>query len=224
MEQQETTRGQRIADAFSYLRKSGIVKTQQEIADMMGANKTTVSQALNGNESYLTDKFLSRFNNAFGEMFNIAWLLTGKGNMLEGELNPAEGVMVYVIPLSSVGGTLRDIDQGNVTLRDCEKMRAPVNNAEYAIGVYGDSMEPTYPSGCRVFIRRIDPTSFISWGSVFVLDTVNGIYIKEVQRGHDEAHILCVSHNTSGRYPAFEIPMCDVFGMYRVLASITVTQ
>lgn len=41
MEQQETTRGQRIADAFSYLRKSGIVKTQQEIADMMGANKTT---------------------------------------------------------------------------------------------------------------------------------------------------------------------------------------
>lgn len=224
MEQNQTTRGQRIYAAFSYLRQAGIVKTQQEMADIMGANKTTVSQALNGNEQYLTDKFLSRFNAAAGDIFNIGWLLTGKGEMLDGVTNPVEGAMVPVVPLSAVGGTLRDIDQGNVTLTDCEVMRAPVNNAEFAIGVYGDSMAPTYPSGCRVFIRRIDPSSFISWGSVFVLDTINGIYIKEVQRGSDDEHIMCVSHNPSGRFPAFEVPLKDVFGMYRVLASITVTQ
>lgn len=223
MEENKTTRGQRISEAFSYLRSTGMVRTQQEIADAMKANKTTVSQALKGNEAYLSDKFLSRFNRAVGDIFNIAWLLTGKGSMLESQ-NPSDGVMVYVVPLSAVGGTLRDIGQGNVTLQDCEIMRAPVNNAEYAIGVYGDSMAPTYPSGCRVFIRRIDPESFISWGSVFVLDTVNGIYIKEVQRGHDDGFILCVSHNTSGRYPAFEIPLRDIYGMYRVLASISVTQ
>ncbi len=224
MEQKETTRGERIAAAFSHLKKTGVVKTQQEVADMMGANKTTISQALNGNDSYLTDKFMSRFNAAVGGVFNIAWLLTGRGDMLDGITSANSGVMVPVIPLSAVGGSLRDIDQGNVTLNDCETMHAPVNNAEYAISVYGDSMEPTYPSGCRVFIRRIDPSSFISWGSVFVLDTVNGIYIKEVQKGSDEAHITCVSHNPTGRYPAFEIPLCDIFGMYRVLASITVTQ
>jgi phage repressor protein C with HTH and peptisase S24 domain len=224
MEQKETTRGQRIVTAFSYLKQTGSVKTQQEVADIMGANKTTVSQALNGNEKYLTDKFMSRFNEAAGGIFNIAWLLTGKGDMLEDVQGTIHGVMVPVVPLSAVGGTLRDIDQGNVVLSDCEVMRAPVNNAEYAIGVYGDSMAPTYPSGCRVFIRRIDPTSFISWGNVFVLDTINGIYIKEVQRGHDDGYILCISHNPSGRYPAFEIPLKDVFGMYRVLASISVTQ
>lgn len=224
MEKKTTTRCERILAAFSHLKMKGLVKTQQDVADMMGANKTTISQAFKGNETYLTDKFLARFNATFNDMFNIGWLITGKGDMLDGVQHPADGVMVPVVPLSAVGGTLRDIHQGNVTLEDCEVMRAPVNNAEYAIGVYGDSMAPTYPSGCRVFIRRIDPTSFISWGSVFVLDTVNGIYIKEVQKGHDDNYILCISHNTSGRYPAFEIPLRDVFGMYRVLASISVTQ
>ncbi len=223
MEQKQTTRGERIAAAFSYLKSAGIVSTQQEIADAMNANKTSVSQALKGNEAYLTDKFLSRFNNAVGDVFNIAWLLTGKGSMLEAQ-SPTDGVMVHVVPLSAVGGTLRDIGQGNVMLQDCEMMRAPVNNAEFAIGVYGDSMSPTYPSGSRVFIRKINPESFISWGSVFVLDTINGIYIKEVQRGHDDGYILCISHNPSGRFPAFEIPLKDVYGMYRVLASISVTQ
>jgi len=224
MEKKTTTRCERILAAFAHLKEKGLVKTQQDVADMMGANKTTVSQAFKGSEKYLSDKFLARFNATFNDMFNIGWLITGKGDMLDGVQHPADGVMVPVVPLSAVGGTLRDIHQGNVMLEDCEVMRAPVNNAEYAIGVYGDSMAPTYPSGCRVFIRRIDPTSFISWGSVFVLDTVNGIYIKEVQKGHDDNYILCISHNTSGRYPAFEIPLRDVFGMYRVLASISVTQ
>lgn len=139
MEHKTTTRGERILAAFSHLKSKGLVKTQQDVADMMGANKTTISQAFKGNETYLTDKFMSRFNSTFDDMFNIAWLLAGKGEMLDGVQNPADGVMVPVIPLSAVGGTLRDIHQGNVTLSDCEVMRAPVNNAEYAIGVVTSS-------------------------------------------------------------------------------------
>lgn len=84
MEQKTTTRCERILAAFSHLKKKGLVKTQQDVADMMEANKTTISQAFKGNEAYLTDKFLSRFNSTFNDMFNIGWLLTGRGVMLEG--------------------------------------------------------------------------------------------------------------------------------------------
>ena len=129
---------------------------------------------------------------------------------------------VPVVPLSAAGGTLQDIQCDGVV--PYENVVSPVNNADFAIGVYGDSMEPTYPSGSRVFIKRIDPSSFVAWGCCYVLDTVNGIYIKEVQRGSDDAHIMCISHNRSGRYPAFEIPMDAIHGMYRVIACISVTQ
>ena len=219
-------RAKRFRTALDYLKQNGIIRTQQELADKMGSNKSTVSAAKGGDCEYLTDNFLVRFNRVVGNVFNLVWLLTGDGSMLMGDTGTLQGgAMVPCVKLQNcTGASLVEIDSDSVTAEDTEMVMSPVAGAQMAIGVYGDSMAPTYPSGCRVFIRRIDPTSFISWGSVFVLDTVNGIYIKEVQKGHDDNYILCISHNTSGRYPAFEIPLRDVFGMYRVLASISVTQ
>ena len=219
----ETKRSDRLNIAFTYLKNKGMLKTQQELADRMESNKSSVSAAMNGNETYLTDNFLVRFNGAFNGMFSLVWLMTGEGEMLAGAQSSVSGTRVPQIPLSSVGGTLRDIACDGVELNSCEMVMSPVSNAEFAISVYGDSMSPTYPSGSRVFIRKINHESFIPWGNVFVLDTVNGIYIKEVQRGNDENHIMCVSHNPSGRFPAFEISLNDIYGMYRVLASVTVT-
>lgn len=68
-------------------------------------------------------------------------------------------------------------------------------------------MEPEYPNGSRVYVRKINPYDFIPWGSVFVLDTTNGLIIKMVIESEKEGHIKCVSLNTSGRYTPFEVPM-----------------
>lgn len=217
-------RTKRFVQALNYAKENGLIKNQQELAEKMGSNKSTISAAKSGDPVYLTDSFLVRFNKVLDNVFHLPWLLSGEGEMLVSAMTIDQGLMVPVVPLSAVGGTLQEISVGGIDMKDCEMMRSPVNNAEYAIGVYGDSMSPSYPSGSRVFIRRIDPGAFISWGSVFVLDTVNGIYIKEVQKGRDDEHILCVSHNTSGRFPAFEVALHDIFGMYRVLASINVVQ
>lgn len=73
----------RLLKAYEHLRSCGIVHTQNDVAGAMNANKTNVSYAFNGNEKYLTDKFLNRFNKAFDEIFEIEWLQTGKGEMLK---------------------------------------------------------------------------------------------------------------------------------------------
>lgn len=220
----ENERQKRFMTAFNYLRQEGIITSQKDLVEKMESNKATISSALNGREGYLTDRFLYKFNAALGGMFDMAWLLTGSGTMLSnGELTGG-AMMVPCIPLSSAAGTLRGISCDGVGMSDCEMVVSPVNDVDCAIGVYGDSMAPTYPSGSRVFIKKIDPASFIAWGCCYVLDTVNGIYIKEVQKGSDKDHILCVSHNTSGRYGDFEIPIADIFAMYRVIACVSVTQ
>lgn len=57
--------------------------TQKDIAEKMGMKVTTnINYALNGNERYLTDSFIKRFNKAFGEIFNLDWLINNVGNML----------------------------------------------------------------------------------------------------------------------------------------------
>lgn len=72
----------RINQAFSYLKDNGLVHTQRDLAEKMGATAPNVSSALKGVDNVLTDNFLLRFNNAFGGIFNDNWLLTGEGSML----------------------------------------------------------------------------------------------------------------------------------------------
>ncbi len=76
-------RKERLQRAINYLRMNGIVSSQVDAANKMGASEATVSNALRGNDRYLTDKFLKRFNDAFNGIFNINWLLDDEGEMLD---------------------------------------------------------------------------------------------------------------------------------------------
>lgn len=75
-------RSDRLRESFEYLRSNGMVHTQKDLAERMGATRPNVSSAFKGDPKVLTDRFLRRFNDAFGNIFNIDWLLTGFGDML----------------------------------------------------------------------------------------------------------------------------------------------
>lgn len=74
-------RKKRINEAVKYLKYKGIVKTQDDIAVRMKAGRPSVSSALSGKESSLTDSFISRFCATFKEI-SYTWLLLGEGDML----------------------------------------------------------------------------------------------------------------------------------------------
>lgn len=71
-----------LENAFQYLRSCGKVHTQKDLAAAMDANRVTISNALSGKKGYLTKDFLIRFNAAFGNIFNMAYLMRGEGEML----------------------------------------------------------------------------------------------------------------------------------------------
>lgn len=72
----------RILQAIEFLKDAGKVHRQQDVAEMMGTDKANISRALKGDEKYLTNRFLRRFNEAYGNIFNIEWLIDGVGEML----------------------------------------------------------------------------------------------------------------------------------------------
>lgn len=74
---------ERFNKAFNHLKGSGIIKTQREAAKIIGIDTGNLSNALKGIDKYLTDSFLEKFNNAFNNIFNIEWLITGDGDMLK---------------------------------------------------------------------------------------------------------------------------------------------
>ena len=71
-----------LREAYEFLRSIGIARTQTDVAVKTGYNKSAVSHALHGTEGYVTSRFVASFNDAFGGLFNEAYLLRGEGALL----------------------------------------------------------------------------------------------------------------------------------------------
>lgn len=90
----------RMTTAYEYLKSIGKAHKQQDVAVKMGTDKANVSRAMKGDEKYLTDRFLHRFNSAFDNIFNDEWLISGNGEMLAQDIHtqyaPTPNVLVDV--------------------------------------------------------------------------------------------------------------------------------
>lgn len=82
------TKLDRLNIVVRYLKGEGIIKNQQDIVEAMGSNKTTISLVFKGNEKYLTDNFLIKFNKAFNNLFSTDWLISGLGDIRAGQEDP----------------------------------------------------------------------------------------------------------------------------------------
>lgn len=218
---------QRITDVVSFLIFSKSALDKRDLAQKLGYNVSSFSQIINGRVP-VSEKFIERLLE-FAPNINDQWLLKGEGDMLSGNMatikyepsatpieQEAAECYVPMLPLQAIGGALTGFDD-SATLDKCERVLSPITDIDFAMEVYGDSMSPEYPSGARIFVKKIDMSAFIEWGRVYVLDTVNGSIVKEVYPSGDTA-VECRSVNPL--YPPFVVQLKDVRGMYRVLMSM----
>ena len=168
-----------------------------------------------------------------------SWLLTGEGAMLqETENNNAptpkhtveiahqvphgssEGIPL--IPLDAVAGFPAD-SGGSVRLEDCERYVIPEfenKGANFLKRVTGDSMVPLYYSGDLLACRKITDIRFFQWGTIYVLETSQGVIVKRVQESLDHADsILCVSENSSVHHP-FLLPRDDIRSLSTIVGLV----
>jgi len=169
--------------------------------------------------------------NAKALNISAEWLLNGEGDMLtqkkeapktsSADTTKKNGYITYLLPMSAMGGSLTGFAEPGVLLQNCEAVVSPIENVDFAITVYGDSMAPEYPSGSRILIKKINPNLFIDWGKVYVLDTPNGVIVKEVHESNREGYVSCYSINPDPKFKPFDVLMDEVFGMYRVLMCLS---
>ena len=179
--------------------------------------------------------------NAFPELSKI-WLLTGEGSMLVNNsannfVNPSnisapapspssteeETKRVPLIPFEAQGGQLDGFARNGVTLAQCETVPTPFKGAQFAISVRGQSMSPAYPSGCVLFISK-NIADWVEWGKVYVLDTENGVIVKQLapsSLGND--FVCCKSFNDAPEFAPFDVPKSTIFGIYRVVGALIET-
>jgi transcriptional regulator with XRE-family HTH domain len=75
-------RKERLKEVYEYVRKHFPIHTQADFADEIRYNRAYLSSAMNGNEKNLTNKLFNNICEAFPGVFNLEYLLTGKGSLL----------------------------------------------------------------------------------------------------------------------------------------------
>lgn len=174
---------------------------------------------------------------AYAPDVNIEWLLTGEGPMLSHPTTPTPPTQpttptkptshpstsgIPLIPLDAVAGFPAE-SGGGVRLEDCERYVIPEfenKGANFLIRVSGDSMVPLYYSGDLLACRKITDIRFFQWGTVYVLETSQGVLVKRVQESVDHADsILCVSENSSVHHP-FLLPRDDIRSLSTIVGLV----
>ena len=75
----------RLKEVYDYLRQHNGIHTKTGFAEAVNYGRTSMSAALNGNEKYLTDSLFKNICEAYPGVFNLEYLLTGKGSLLAEE-------------------------------------------------------------------------------------------------------------------------------------------
>lgn len=129
---------------------------------------------------------------------------------------------IPLIPLDAVAG-FPAADTGAAYPENCTLYDIPEfaeKGANFLIRVSGDSMTPIYDSGDIIACRKIADIRFFQWGTVYVLETSQGILVKRVMESeqHDDC-ILCVSENSEVHKP-FLLPKDDIRSLSTIVGLI----
>lgn len=199
----------RLNKAIDYLKDSGIIHKQQDIADATGMSKGRISDALKGKPLILTPTFLSRFATAYRDYINRDWLIEGRGRM---EAPRPDERPHYPI---SVSAGYTDIATDIVTEDQVEYRTLDSlyhKRRDFTIYAHGDSMFPTIYSRDVLMCRRLESEAQIKPSGIYVLATKEGHLVKRIEPT-DTTFIL---HSDNPSFAPIEIDKSEVLLLAQV--------
>lgn len=177
-------------------------------------SRTTISSVICENGVTPRYDFLKKIGEMSSPKISMRWLMTGKGEMTEPEIDVRADfspIKYFVNVDSSMGNAqfLSDDDEKFVYIS------LPGYTKCFAINAYGDSMLPLIKSG-EIVILSDWHENFIDWGKIYLVVTKSGYRaIKRVFPSDDESRITCKSENEKSN-PPFEVLKDDLLKLYIV--------
>jgi hypothetical protein len=77
-----TSKQERLKEVYNHLRSHFGIHTQIDFAEAIHITRPALSSAMNGNEAYLTKNLFQKICASYPGVFNLEYLLTGKGSLL----------------------------------------------------------------------------------------------------------------------------------------------
>ena len=154
------------------------------------------------------------------------FLLTGSGNMLRNNIDllntenvnlPVKIRGLPLIRLEDMAGKNQEEMNALELYSDYYSIPEFNKKADYLIRISGDSMAPKYFNGDIVACKKIPLDTFIQWGKVYVMDTVQGALCKRIENIENE-QMLVVSDND--KYKPFKMNRKEIRSLAIVIGVI----
>lgn len=209
-----------------FLKSQGI--TQETFCEAIGLSVNTLKTTFQRGSDISLDSLsntISRYPH-----LNIEWLIAGEGEMLKSEkelpsiIYPARPL---VENMQAVCGKPNGFS--SAIMKNGHKMISLPANTDYdfAIEATGLSMinknnpEQTINPGDLIALKIITSPSYIKWGELYAIATLDDIVIKKLMPSDLDNHIKCVSFNED-EFPAYDIPVNEITGWALVKAVVGV--
>ena len=117
-------RQKRLIEVYEHLRRYFGIHTKTGFAESLHYGRTSLSAAMNGDESYLTDNLFKNICDAYPGVFDLNYLLTGEGSLLtiEEEVHNEDHERLYnhqpIDQSSLINAALAAKDETIAALRD----------------------------------------------------------------------------------------------------------
>lgn len=164
----------------------------------VGMSNGTVHNAM-ANKSSISSAWLSKIAAAYPEL-NLVWLVTGKGDMLNGKkaAAPRPKEQMRKIPYFNVdfsGGFIEQYNDQTQNPSDFVVDRS-LTDADFWCNLKGHSMEPTICDGERIALKPVDVTDPIKWGSIYAVVTSDGLRtVKRIEKSDEDGLLELVADN-----------------------------
>jgi transcriptional regulator with XRE-family HTH domain len=195
----------RIKNVIFYLISQDTIESQEDFANRMGYNPSSVSQIVSGKKP-LSEKFANKVADTFKNI-NSNYLF-GNGEMLKNGISEEKNTNLNTnlnINLSEKNVQLVqkseqrklipfydiNVEAGTVSVSNMDAVSEPDEwidagdwflDADSAMRVHGDSMFPLYKSGSIVVMREIHDKKLIVYGRDYVIQTSEYKVIKRLQK------------------------------------------
>lgn len=117
-------RQKRLIEVYEYLRRYFGIHTKTGFAEALKYGRTSMSAALNGDESYLTDNLFKNICEAYPGVFNLDYLLNGQGDLLTHEQDARDSMADedYQPTITEQAANIIDLYAG--LIKEIESLRA----------------------------------------------------------------------------------------------------
>lgn len=218
----------RFIKAFKILENSGVIESKGDAASKLGCSPQVLTETLKGRQNATTpllQNFFKHYN------VNPNYIFLNQLPVINSDKNETEVLQeqqaeyskttkgLPLIPIDAMAG----FGNGEKTVLEleCEHYYVPdfQKKADFLIRITGTSMSPKYYNGDVVACKKIPVKTFMQWGKVYVMDTVQGALCKrlfESEKG--DSYVRVVSDNE--KYPPFDMSTKEIRNLAIVIGVI----